>query len=577
MSRPGKRKGGPQQAASQPAPQRQRRAAQPQQQQIVRMMEAREFWDSIATPFLHAWATDYDTVDARALPEERATLLTWLVETDGVEVPDGDTREKQIAQLRKCYRKRKGGKGRLPPVEAAPELEPLSPNSGSDAEDDGARTPPLAQPMAPPIDAAALAAGHLQQRAAADHRSPSPVASPAPLSQADLAAQIARFAELQARVAPSPGSVRACLTCGVPPPTSAPPVFNCAGCGLRGDVPLEHAANVFLRARLTGPAAPAAAASSAAASSISGQSAPVLKTGLSALDQALSRMLERGVAMPLFSGPSAGDAVSHSEALALTARAYEASKYQPPSEHLIALIRSGKLRDVGYALPRPHQSLAGEQESQAGTMALSGGALQFVNKVPVAPAVASSQQFCMALLSAILPALADRPRAMMEWITLGHTALALEASNGWAVAQVYLQRALAAAIDVGKPFAEEVNPHVLLPIIIGAAALAPPRSHAPGDAPRAAGGGGGGGSGADRQFKACYNWNGNKTCSREPCPFAHVCQHCASTGHRGSACPGTRGGGGSRRAPPGGSSVASRHTRRPPTAAAPAASPSTTA
>ena len=66
MSRPGKRKGGPQQAASQSAPQRQRRAAQPQQQQIACMMEAREFWDSIATPFLHAWATDYDTVDARA-------------------------------------------------------------------------------------------------------------------------------------------------------------------------------------------------------------------------------------------------------------------------------------------------------------------------------------------------------------------------------------------------------------------------------------------------------------------------------------------------------------------------------
>ena len=174
MSRPGKRKGDPKQAASQQAPQRQRRAAQPQQQRIVRMMEAREFWDSIATPFLHAWATDYNTVDARALPEERATLLTWLVETDGVEVPNGDTRENQIAQLRKCYRKRKGGKGRLPPVEAAPELEPLSPKSGSDAEDDGARTPPLAQPMAPAIDAAALAAGHLQQRAAADHRSPSP-------------------------------------------------------------------------------------------------------------------------------------------------------------------------------------------------------------------------------------------------------------------------------------------------------------------------------------------------------------------------------------------------------------------
>jgi hypothetical protein len=83
MSRSGKRKGGPPQAASQPLPQRQRRAAQPQQQRIAGMMEARDFWDSIATPFLHAWATDYDTAAARALPEERATLLAWLVETDG--------------------------------------------------------------------------------------------------------------------------------------------------------------------------------------------------------------------------------------------------------------------------------------------------------------------------------------------------------------------------------------------------------------------------------------------------------------------------------------------------------------
>jgi len=529
------------------------------------MIEAREFWDGIATSYLHAWATDYETPAARALTSDRNELLTFLVQTKGVEIPDGNTRAEQEKQLQKCFRKRFGKKATLPSIEH---------EEGDEEEDEmpaeqqrgGGATPPLNQED---MGVAANTSGEDPHGFFASARPPQHqpphsqhTAPVAPHEQA-LAE---RYAALLGQTAPAPGATRVCLVCGVPPPSTAPPIFNCGGCGLRGDITISHPANEFLRARLLGPTNPAAAAGAVASSSSGQSSNSVIKPLLSALDQSFVRMLERGVTVPLFSGPTAGEVIPYTEALQLTARAFEATRYQPPSEHLIALVRAGKLRDIGYALPRPHQSLAGALESESSTVALSGGTIQFLNKVPVAPAVSSSQQFCMALLSLILPALIDRPRAMMEWITLGHTALALEASNSWTTASLYVQRTLASAIEAGKPFAEDINTAVLLPIVLASS------SHARGAAPAAVARNtnSGGAGAADRsQSKACYNWNAGKQCSREPCGFAHVCQYCASADHRGPACPSAPAGSAPpRRASAGSSSVASRSTARRPHAPA---------
>lgn len=568
MSRRGaKRAGAP--PASAPPAQRVRRGPQPSGDNAARLaeeMEARAFWDTISTDFLYTWATDYNSPQAQQLPRERNALLKFLVETDGVEVPDGSVAQ-QHAKLVRVWRKREGKRGGAhPPVvfsadtddeqqDEQQDVQQQQP-AGGDARPAGSQQlEQLTPPSTPPLN----------QQQHVDERERPPASDPM------LAVALEHIKQLKVQLAakgtaspalPAPPA-RICLVCGSPSPPGAPAGsdggYNCANCGLRGDLPLSHAANQFLSAKLTGLGAPAPAPASSISSSSSGQSATVHRPSLSALDQSLARMLERGVAVPLFSGPAAGDTVPYAQALQLTARAYEASKYQPPSEHLVALIRAGKLREVGYALPRPHLSLAGALEAEAGTVALSGGTMQFINKVPVAPAVATSQQFCMALFSVILPALADRPRAMLEWITLGHTALALEASHSWAVASLYLQRTLAAAIEAGAPFATEVNTNVLLPIVLSAPSQRGGGAGGPaGGVARGGGAGAGGGGGAVRP---CYNWNADLPCSRQPCAYAHVCQACEASGHKGPACPIGGGGAGPRRAPTGSSSVYSRNSR----------------
>ena len=575
---PPKRKPAGEPAASAPQP-RKRRGTQPLEgnaAHIDGMVVARDFWDTIATDYLFTWATDYNTPAARALPKERAALLEFLVETVGVEVPEGETREDQVKKLKACWRKR-GGRGAFPAVDAAPEDEQQS-HAASDDEGAGAPDPGRvapSQPASPPSSTPPL------NQEAQDADDTQVALNHSARAEALMQSALARIAAMEARgtvpasAADAPSPPRTCLTCGTTAPVGAGAGrFNCSRCHLRGDVPLQHADNQFIiQAGLSGFSAPAAPAATTSASSSTtvGQSATSTRPSLSVLDQSLVRMLERGAAMPLFTGPAAGEAVPHSQALLLAARAYDAPKYQPPSEHLIALIRAGKLCDIGYALPRPHQSLAGaDAEDAPGLLSLSGGTVQFVNKVPVAPVVANSQQFCMALFATILPALADRPRAMLEWITLGQTALALESAQSWTVASTYLQRALAAYTQAGKPFADEVDPQVLLPIVLGA----PQGQRSGGASGPAHQRGAGGAGGADRP---CFNWNAGLACSRAPCTFAHTCQGCGAA-HRVSDCT-SAGAGQAKRAPASSSSISSRtHSRgrRPHGSAAPAGSSSAT-
>jgi hypothetical protein len=351
--------------------------------------------------------------------------------------------------------------------------------------------------------------------------------------------------------------------------------FLCPSCRLRGDLPLSDPLNVHFRAVATGPVAPAAAApvfnvAAAASPLFSGQTSfdTSLKS-LSALDNSFVRMTNHGVAQPRFTGVGADVPISHQEALALALRAWDASKFQPASEHLIALIRAGKLRDVGFALPRVHQSPHAKDEAETGSLSLSAGGITFVGKAPVAPAIASAQQFCNALFCTIIPALIDRPQAMMDWITLGRTALAMESTWGWSAAAQYVQRQLAHSIDAGRPFADSTDTAVLLPIML--AANTRTQQHG-GHAPAGARGSGNGGT----KLSVCFNWNNGVPCKHgTECKFSHVCSQCSSADHRLHNCPSAAKGSvaGGRRAPASGSnsSVTTKTTHRQNTVSAAAA------
>jgi len=350
---------------------------------------------------------------------------------------------------------------------------------------------------------------------------------------------------------------------------TALPEFLCPHCRLRGDLPISDPINAHLRAVVMRPPAPAVASPTALVTTLSGQSTDNALKPLSALDASLVRVAAYGVAQPRFVGADAAAALTHQQALALSARAWDTAKFQSPSDSLVALIRAGKLRDVGFALPRLHQTAHGRDEAESGSLSLSGNSISFVNKAPVAPVISSSQQLAMALFSSILPALIDRPAALMGWITLGRTALAMESQWGWPAAAQYMQRQLASCIDAGRPFADSADPHVLFPILATLSHTQPraagtPALHSTG--PRS------GSAGSSKSV--CYNWNSDKACRSTDCKFAHQCLGCGSSDHRGMSCPKgpttmamRRPGGGSSA-----SSVTTKNTRSPSSSAAAASS-----
>jgi len=529
-------------------------------------IEERAFWDTIATSHLFAWATDYDTPLARKLkPDDRIGLLNFLVETEGVAIPDGNLRSRH-EQLRKCWRKRNSKGAAVPDVLAAPPAAAAVASPGEPVPDlSGGNTPPLNQlARAEPDEETDDYDLHAHTvTAAARGFAPLP---------ANLAAQFALAgAHTPSPLAASPRPLRACLACNAP--TAQTGVFTCGECHLRGDLAIDHPYNTHLLKlevlRIEGHASPTVSSAAAAGSSSGQPAAASLKSAdrLSAWDSNLARITAAGVDVPLFTGPDAAAGMTARDALARVARAFDAARFAAPSDQLLAAIRAGKLRDVGFALPRTHAAVQGIHETEAGTLSLGAdGVPRFTNKAKDAPPVSSAQAFTTALISTILPALIDRPAALVEWLTLGRTVLALDERYGWANAFQYAQRQLALCIDEGKPFATETAASVLLPIALAAG---------PGGAGR--GPAAPGSQQAQRSNtgpQTCHNFNNGVPCRLSPCKFAHSCQNCQQLGHGSSSCPNSQQQQSSRRGPAragnSGSSVASKTTR--PTSASAASS-----
>ena len=66
--------------------------------------------------------------------------------------------------------------------------------------------------------------------------------------------------------------------------------------------------------------------------------------------------------------------------------------------------------------------------------------------------ITSSQHFTVALVATILPALIQRPRAMMQWLALARTVISIDLAAGWPSARTYMERVLNERIPQGKPF-----------------------------------------------------------------------------------------------------------------------------
>ena len=255
-------------------------------------------------------------------------------------------------------------------------------------------------------------------------------------------------------------------------------------------------------------------------------------SGLTPLDRHFDRMTKHGPPHLIFTGPNVGAILSSPQVFGRLSKAVGASATQRPSEKLLELIRSGKLLEVGFAVPRPLNSVQTSDEAHAiGSMLFteSGPILQHGKTTP--PPVPSSQAFCMALFSTILSALADRTDSMWEWVALAKTALQLEAESGWARANAYVEQVLQERIPQRQGLTEPSdtclrtirNPAVTFAIPGGGSASGGPHS-----SDRSAG---------QQQRRdrdgTCHIWNHQGTCSRETnCQLRHACSYWPPLLHR---------------------------------------------
>jgi hypothetical protein len=335
-----------------------------------------------------------------------------------------------------------------------------------------------------------------------------------------------------------------CPHCLEPAPPGGKPVFICSFCYMRSDLESSHATNQALihiasqRADLRRAADERKLHSTAASAS---DSAPP-KEKLTRLDTELARLAAAGPSLPRFAltGRPTSGGVTVAEALRIGNESYNAISYTEPSAQLLALIQSGRLVDVGYAVPRLVSSVDPAQERAEHLVAYSAGGAASVINTTKPPELQSLAQFCDAFFSTIGPALIERPQALTDWFALTRTLLAINSSPlGWPGAREYLKLRIHRATLRSASFAEyDTQAMDAAKEKLGSGAASGRLQHANAAPSRAAGGGGG--MFLDDSLQLCRSWNKGAACMKTPCPFNHHCslRACTATnrGHRAIDC-----------------------------------------
>lgn len=242
-------------------------------------------------------------------------------------------------------------------------------------------------------------------------------------------------------------------------------------------------------------------------------------------------------------------AMTATQALAVTGKAFASSTYVPLSATIIEHIQSGKMDQMGLALRQLLPSTSASLAAAAGQTVLTSDE-HGITRLSVAPStlnsirIQSMDDFSSALFHSILPSLIGRPEAMADWLSFACTIIELNKKSTWPVAEKYLTRVLAtrvhARLDLGtvdSAILQEVMHEVAMERITQLA------SYSRSPAPTASS------SSAQQQYSAapsaaaasapptkCHNFNefGLAGCRfKEKCSFAHECSYpgCVMTPH----------------------------------------------
>lgn len=509
------------------------RAAQPRQplvdgglsshDEAAHQMAERAFWETYSTLVLWCWLKDFpDSTIGLSDIGNRERVISLLV-TEGRARPKTGS---EVAEFLMCWKKIERPLAGAP----APQVLFSPPAPSAAAASAGAQQRALAPPRSAsqgdlPSDDEDPEFERMERQLAAAVSPRVSFSSPAVPAAAAAAAARASF-PITART-PWSRKCKTCATPGEPDPEDG--MFMCGPCQFRGDVPADHPANKHIVAT-RGLASPAAASSS------SGQSSTDTAAGHrkgTALEQHFRDLIAKGGSMPHF---ASGVTATHKDALATVAKAYAANRWEPPMDLLVELIRQGKLRHVGFALPHGTEAKDHGDQIASFTVGADGSMRSEARSAKDPPALNSSLDFCNALVCVIIPALVDKPAAVAEWCALARTVLAIEKDKGsWPIARSYLAELLSERVRACQGFAD-ISQLCISSVLFNAAQAdvgrggnVPPATNAPTSAQ----------AGQKARSGACHAWNESRAtgCAMSPCLFRHVCRSCFALDHKGPACP----------------------------------------
>ena len=383
----------------------------------------RDELDKYATAVLWAWGQDHDGWNIpRTDSGDRETILSRLAGNPSTVMPSDPRFKGQPGIVEQTWREHmQPSKGTPFPTRAA-ELQAQPPEEDEEA--------------CPDASGAELEIDHpsTPQKAAGSTES---------LRIRQLEQQLAASRALASSV-----QQRACDHCLTAQMTTSDR-FACTTCGLRADLPADHATNTHLREVFKARLSFASNSDAGSHSSSSGQS--TARTPLLAKrDKEFERLAAEGPQLPRFQLTAP---IAPADALKIGRQAFAATEFEVPSPSLIKYVQSGRMRKLGYAIPRMLGDANAMTDNADATFVLKDGRMSATDN-STAPPLRSMREFNSAFFRTIGPALTGQPAALADWFALAATLVALDERHDWPTAAAYLDQVLADRVHSERSYAD---------------------------------------------------------------------------------------------------------------------------
>ena len=231
----------------------------------------------------------------------------------------------------------------------------------------------------------------------------------------------------------------------------------CGECGLYQHIDVDEGINKMIWKTRHGNAAQPSSASAASGESESRQShierRKVVATAFEkALESQEVRAPPSGALMERF---AATTAITPAMVFEELRTALMGDNFERPLDQLVQLVQSGKLSEIGFAVPRTAEQARDDRHNSSkmavtrtadGLMSLEATAAVQAQLVP------DFRTFAKAMFGVIIPSLIDRQRPLLDWLKLTHTVMRIEEMHGWEAARDYLSRSLEDAVLAQREF-----------------------------------------------------------------------------------------------------------------------------